>query len=46
MLAMAAYQNKDKYKAINYWRRLLALMPADAPEAQQIKEAILKAQEN
>lgn len=44
MLAMDAYSAKEYEKAIDYWRRILILMPSQSEEAQVIRKAIHKAQ--
>ncbi|MDP3561018.1 MAG: hypothetical protein Q8R83_02420 [Legionellaceae bacterium] len=44
MLAMDAYNRHDYQQAIEYWQRLLALLPAQSEEAQAIRKAIAKAQ--
>lgn len=45
MLAMAAFQEKDYPKAIDYWQRLLQMAQANSADANAIAEAIAKAHE-
>lgn len=44
MLAMDAFHEHAYAKAIDYWTRLLALVPLDSPEAKALHQAILKVQ--
>lgn len=43
ILAIYAYQNKQITQAINYWERLLNVIPENSPEADAIRLAIVKA---
>ncbi|CEK10350.1 tetratricopeptide repeat protein [Legionella hackeliae] len=45
MLAMDAYSGHDYQQAINYWQHLLKLAPEQSQEAQMIRRAIAKAQQ-
>lgn len=45
MLAMDAYQQHHPQEAIQYWQRLLKLLPPDSQEAAMIRQAIAKAQQ-
>lgn len=45
MLAMDAYMTHDYQQAINYWQHLLKLAPEQSQEAQMIRKAIAKAQQ-
>lgn len=45
MLAMDAYVSHAYEDAINYWQRLLKLAPPQSEEAQAIRKAIVKAEE-
>lgn len=44
MLAMDAYVNHHYQLAIDYWQRLLKLVPPSSDEAKMIQKAIVKAQ--
>lgn len=44
MLAMDAYKRRAYQQAIDYWQRLLKLIPPHSEEAQAIRKAIAKAQ--
>ncbi len=46
MLAMDAYMSQVYQQAIDYWQRLLLLAPPQSEEAQAIRKAIAKAQQN
>ncbi len=41
----AAFQRGDYQKAIDYWQKLLKLLPAGSPELQSVTEQITKAKE-
>ena len=43
MLAMDAYQQQQYQRAIDYWQRLLTLVPMQSEEAQAIRKAIANA---
>lgn len=43
LLGVAAFESGQYMKAITYWRQLLALLPAEGPNAQPIKNGIAKA---
>lgn len=45
MLAMKAYMSHDYSQAINYWQKLLKLVPPQSSEAKAIRKAIAKAEE-
>lgn len=45
MLAMDSYQNGDFKRAIHYWQKLLTIAPSQSSEAQMIRRAIAKAQQ-
>lgn len=44
MLAMDAYQQKNYQLAIDYWQRLLKLVPPQSEESNAIRKAIARAQ--
>lgn len=44
MLAMDAYQQKQYQSAIDYWRRVLILVPEQSEEANALRKAITRAQ--
>lgn len=46
MLAMDAYMSHDYQMAIDYWQRLLKIAPQGSDDADAIRKAIAKAQEN
>ncbi|MFW2532882.1 MULTISPECIES: tetratricopeptide repeat protein [Legionella] len=45
MLAMDSFMNHHYQQAINYWQHLLKLAPEQSEEAQMIRKAIAKAQQ-
>ncbi len=45
LLANEAYERKQYQQAIDYWQRLLSVVPEGSEEAQQIHKAIVKAQQ-
>lgn len=45
MLAMDAYTREDYGQAENYWRQLLKIAPPQSEEAEALKKAIVKAEE-
>ncbi len=44
MLAMKEYMSHDYYQAINYWQKLLTIVPSQSSEAKAIRKAIAKAE--
>lgn len=44
MLAMDAYLRQEYQQAIDYWQRILKLIPPESEEAKSIRKAIAKAQ--
>lgn len=46
MLAMDAFMRHDYSTSIDYWQHLLKLVPQDSNDAQTIRKAIAKAQQN
>jgi cytochrome c-type biogenesis protein CcmH len=46
LLAMDSYNRQEYQEAINYWQRLLILVPADSKESEMIRKAIAKAHSN
>jgi len=45
MLAIHAFERKDYSKAINYWRRLIILVPPESEDAEAIRQAIINAKD-
>ncbi len=44
-LGLAAYQQGEFAKSVKYWERLLALLPAESPTGQHVRDAIAKAKQ-
>jgi len=45
LLGMAAFEQKDYRSAVDFWQRLLRVIPAGSPQSQTIAEGVARARE-